>query len=738
MSSQLASKHADASKIARDLSAANLKKLSKGNKDRLKNYTPVEYIPKYPTCFAWPDAKNENIEEIIVENENSNKDELRYSEYKEKFPIWTLPSKTQIPQPALWSPFTLAQDDIDSSKWTTEQRSQYQPDELENLCLNNKENSTAGNKSLIPIKAPTFFAWKLLDTKKKSSNIVEEVPIINEITDDVSDCNVSESCNNDFQDECIISVCDSTHHQEEKENIQHEQKKSQDLKNPMGLWSDHLDEAKWHSEYDSNFTKNNKEIQCNTEVKYDNTQQIKCCDDLKKTAGLNSGIRQESPYMYAWSAIDNKYKSEYTSNFDKKPEMEKVQRKLPSNNTISPFYADDAGLTAKWKSEYGTCFDSKKEEEKEEEKSKCNNTAIENKEIDDEESFVFIEHDDINNKIENENVPVIKATKQPNNDIPGLEITIYDPSTESTRIKKVYHTENNSQYLWPEKISIRETFGVDNKLSCQDNIFPSSTSQLDSKSNTTENKSQYLWPEKSEKRESMCIKENSGNIFAVNQDDKTPIVANLSESKSSYTWPEKIAKLNRSSIGGEIKNTNFIHPDPVVVEKATTTSTTDHASTYMSNDSLEPVHKQEQSISDTLIKDSRPSTRTPSVCSSKPSIRSSRGGCSRSFDMNSLGNSVGRTSTLSIPTLKSKNSLQMEAIKAADQHSAKQSIRRNMIKNPKNLFRNTNVNHTKKIGEKFNPALYNKRYPPNSDKQIGRWITESKSAFTIKNPISAQ
>lgn len=157
----------------------------------------------------------------------------------------------------------------------------------------------------------------------------------------------------------------------------------------------------------------------------------------------------------------------------------------------------------------------------------------------------------------------------------------------------------------------------------------------------------------------------------------------------------------------------------------------------MSNDSLDPVSMQEQSLSNTLIKVSRSSTRTPSVCSSKPSMRSSRGD-SRSFDMNSLGNSVTRASTLSIPTLKSKNSLQMEAIKAADQYSAKQSIRRNMIKNPKNLSRNTNVNQIKKNGEKFNPALYNKRYPPNSDKQIGRWMTETKSAFTVKNPISAQ
>lgn len=290
------------------------------------------------------------------------------------------------------------------------------------MCLNNKENITAGSKSLIPIKAPTFFAWKLLDNKKKSSNIVEEVPIINDITDDISDCNVSESCNNNVEDESVIPVCDSTqYHQEEKENIQHKQKKSQDLKNPMGLWSDHLDEANWHSEYDSNFTKSNKEIQCNTEVKYDNTKQIKCCDDAKKSAGLSSGIRQESPYMYAWSAIDNKFESEYTSNFDKKPEMEKVQRKLPNNNTISPFYADDAGLTAKWKSEYGSSFDSMKEEEK----PKGIKTAVENNEIDDEESFVFIEHDDIDNKIENKNAPVTKATKQPNNDIPGLEIIIY-------------------------------------------------------------------------------------------------------------------------------------------------------------------------------------------------------------------------------------------------------------------------------------------------------------------------
>jgi hypothetical protein len=119
-----------------------LKKLSKKNKDRLKNYTPVDYLPKYPTFFAWPgESNNKDIEEVVVENNDNNNEtneETRNSEYKEKFPIWTLPDKTQIPQPALWSPFTLEQDAIDSSKWTTEQRAQYQPEELENLCLNNK------------------------------------------------------------------------------------------------------------------------------------------------------------------------------------------------------------------------------------------------------------------------------------------------------------------------------------------------------------------------------------------------------------------------------------------------------------------------------------------------------------------------------------------------------------------------------------------------------------------------
>jgi hypothetical protein len=314
-------------------------------------------------------------------------------------------------------------------------------------------------------------------------------------------------------------------------------------------------------------------------------------------------------------------------------------------------------------------------------------------------------------------------------------IIIIDPSKEETRIKKEYITENNSQYLWPEKTTVRESYGVDNKLSCKDNIFPTDESFV-KKENTSENKSQYVWPEKSEKRESIHIDGNRANIFPVNLEDKTPIVANITESKSSYSWPGKVAKLNRSNQGGEIKNcTNCIVPVD------TTTTTIDPAyETYMSNDSLEPVRKEDQTIIETITthKDSRPSAATPSFCSSRPSMYSSKGE-SRSFDMNSLGNSVGHASsvTLSLPASKSKKSLQMEAITAADKHSAKQNMRRNMIKNPRNLPRNSNVNQSKR-GEKFNPVLYHKRYPPNSDRQIGRWTTETRAAFTTKNPICAQ
>jgi hypothetical protein len=203
----------------------------------------------------------------------------------------------------------------------------------------------------------------------------------------------------------------------------------------MGLWSDFLDEAKWYSEYESNFTKCNKEDRCSNEVRcdsnnYECTKQVKCCDG-KKTAGLSSGIRQESPYMYAWSAVDNKFASEYTSNFDKKEEFEKAVRLLPIKNTISPFYADDAGLTAKWKSEYGSNYAIKKEDKS---TKNCNKNTVDptsaenvenNDENEDEESFVFIEHDDIDNKIEYKNVPVTKSINQQNNDIPGLEISIY-------------------------------------------------------------------------------------------------------------------------------------------------------------------------------------------------------------------------------------------------------------------------------------------------------------------------
>ena len=36
----------------------------------------------------------------------------------------------------------------------------------------------------------------------------------------------------------------------------------------------------------------------------------------------------------------------------------------------------------------------------------------------------------------------------------------------------------------------------------------------------------------------------------------------------------------------------------------------------------------------------------------------------------------------------------------------------------------------------FNPIFFNKRYPGNTDKQIGRWTSESHAKYTWRKPTS--
>ena len=46
---------------------------------------------------------------------------------------------------------------------------------------------------------------------------------------------------------------------------------------------------------------------------------------------------------------------------------------------------------------------------------------------------------------------------------------------------------------------------------------------------------------------------------------------------------------------------------------------------------------------------------------------------------------------------------------------------------------------TKLTPEKWDPILSNKRYPQDSEKQYGRWTTESKGSFSMKaahSPVS--
>lgn len=162
----------DALALARKLASANIAALQKGNATRLMKY----HGNKNPSFFAWPQDNKENAatnsnNTAIQKSEASEGEaaaEPRFSEYKECFKAWPKAEVSRkVAQPQMWSPIGMYNEDIDSSKWKSEQQSSFAVQEA-NADAENVA-PCAGHANKVAIKSPPFFAWTLV--KKPASEV---------------------------------------------------------------------------------------------------------------------------------------------------------------------------------------------------------------------------------------------------------------------------------------------------------------------------------------------------------------------------------------------------------------------------------------------------------------------------------------------------------------------------------------------------------------------------------------
>ena len=173
------------------------------------------------------------------------------------------------------------------------------------------------------------------------------------------------------------------------------------------------------------------------------------------------------------------------------------------------------------------------------------------------------------------------------------------------------------------------------------------------------------------------------------------------ESKSNFSWPNRSMILTDSidkkrSKKADYRNSNVIyHVEPVAAPELT--------DTVMSADSLSPVLNFADN--DTLT--------------TNPPLRQ----CDASTV--TAASSIPRTGRY-MPMLTLQDSAAAERIAAATGLRISNVTER---KQRPMSAPGTGRRKSAALFDDFNPLLVHKRYPQNSDKQIGRWVTETKAAF---------
>jgi len=686
----------------REVSAANLSVLAKGNASRLQKYLGSQQ--QHPKNFAWL-ADNAPVIAGEYNDENSNpqtNNEPRNSEYKENYISWPLPdATTAVPQPSKWSPNSLFPTDIDASKWTSEHKTMFADIGKDEIEL----GEVAGVKTKTAIKAPTFFAWKKFEVKNTTT------------TDDAAAADVNSVPEQVTIEDNVVPV-----KQETIEAVPEPIKKVEE--SPMATYEDAIDPSKWKSEYNTNYKTQDEEAE-------------------KLTAGVATKSEVGHPSNFAWDAttmdqplppppptdhilkhvsFDTNPISEYSENFQKRASAP-VEKSYSIGEATAPIpsYSDHVD-TSKWKSEYSSNFSSSK------------NSTIAAPEP--------VVEDEI--KVDEIIAQQFEAVDAASSEVDAAGESIVDDNyiaVNSSEIPQCVDTEEAVQAVHSDVMeqTPRTASYASSGRSNMENVlyFPkteievaSQTAAEPAKSRklwfTSEQRDQYQWPTAATLPQKSKISPitSKENIFAICQSlDGGDLVKSKSsltigpkmttETRSMYAWPDPAMVIKRDIIKAP-KSQMALGDDP----KPVTTTT---SSTTISVDSITPVTNPTQ---DVII----PAPSVPIVSRQREFVEEKA--------------APSEISTFSGPPRKT-TSLQLQDSAAAMRIARDTGLRldeQRIIHRPYSApIRRTSslvadqiiAQQQSKKGsvDAFNPILMHKRFPMSSDKQIGRWRTETKSSF---------
>lgn len=693
MPSKVSSKSAaaeEAIKKFREVSAANLSILAKGNQSRLQKYLGAQQ--EHPKNFAW---LSDNAPVVVTNDENSNpqnnSEVPRNSEYKESFVSWPLPDATTVPQPSKWSPNSLFPTEIDSSKWASEHKTMFS-----NVADSEFESGdVAGIKTKTALTAPTFFAWKKAEVQKRKEPIIDQAY---EIEENIID---------------IEEPADFT-----PDTIKYDEIKVEELikkvESPLVSYEDAIDPSKWKSEYNTNFT-NDAEIET-------------------FTAGITTKSELGHPSNFAWEAntvdqllppppptenifkhvtFDNNPISEYAENFQKRLSLPVPVEKCNSNSEVSapiPSYSDHIDVS-KWKSEYSCHYSLSKKSTVAPIPRSIIENEIENEEAVAEPNQAVDEPVDRLETIIVDNYVIVDSTDIPQSFPETVELTPLDDIESTPKTTTFTGRSNMENNLYFPKTEI--------EVASRTSAEPAKSRKLWF---TSEQRDEYQWPTAATlpQKSKIAPITSKENIFAICQSlDGNDLIKSKStltigpkmttETRSMYAWPDSSMIIKRNIIAP--KSQMSLGDEPVIIENTNTTTTT------MSTDSIVPVVASTHEVV-------APAPSVPIV-----------------FRQRELAEiEPSEITTLAGP--KKTTSLQLQDSASAMRIANATGLRLNdhrVINCPHSApKRRTSsfvadqiiAQQTKKGSvDPFNPILMHKRFPMSSDKQIGRWRTETKASF---------
>ena len=706
MPSSTASKAAaeDAIKKYREASAANLSALAKGNKSRLQKYLGVQN--EHPKNFAW---MLETAPQSNKENEsNENNAEPRNSEYKENFKEWPLSEVVQVPQPSKWSPNSLFPTEIDASKWASEHKTMYA--DLSGGDL--EQGVAAGVASRTHISAPTFFAWKRHD-KKEATTVETGAEMIKEKEDVPVPEPEPETFEQVIEGEAPVPCQLPTLKVEDS---------------PLVSYTDAIDASKWKSEYNTNFQEKDT--------------------DALPVAGVASKSEAAHPSNFAWEGIyllppppplstDHIFErnndivtsiSEYTENFQKKSEVSIVAEKsYPSYETSAPIpiYSDHINAS-NWKSEYSSSFNPSKvcvqpppltitaptetvvpEVElammKEEDAAVIVNEQETDNQATIEDTYVIIDSSSIP-KITEEGGALEAASTQFELPLPlprinscrsNMDNILYFPKTEievasqeasnvePVKARKLWYTsEQSEQYQWPTAQSLRQKEKNIGPISSKENIF------------------------------AVCQNLNGTEIKSKSSLTIGPKMT--TETRSMFAWPDPAMVVKRDIIKAPKSNMSVGGPMAEEVTKDTITST-------FSADSIVPIVAPAPVPAPTEVVPAPPVpivSRQRQVVEEKATSEISSYSARRKTHSLQLQDSAAAMRIAKVTGLRLDEQKMMSRPRSAPVRRTSSLVADQII-----------ASQSKKGVDVFNPILMHRRFPSSSDKQIGRWRTETKSSF---------